>query len=226
MRLDFKCDSRHDADPSRSGYFPSGLPYDRLHAHGTDTRSIGPNEHLGRIDVSSDPRNTPSAAMPRASAAALDGRPAVDAVWDALEEASFAVVAYVTAAGEPRTSGVVYAMVDGRMLIVTAADSWKARTIRDDQLVSVTVPVRRGGLLSFLFPIPPASITFRPRTSVHPPGSVEIESLSKRLASLVPEQGRSSPHKGARCSSWASARPPVRHSTGPGSWSSSVPRTL
>lgn len=137
------------------------------------------------------------AASPAATAVAADG-PTVAAagadvteVWRALEKASFAIVAFVTPGGEPRTSGVVYAMVDGRMVVVTAADSWKARTIGDGELVSVTVPVRRGGLLSLVLPIPPASVTFRARTTMHPPGSVEIGSLSKRLASMVPVQRRS-----------------------------------
>jgi len=100
------------------------------------------------------------------------------------------VVAFVTPAGEPRTSGVAYAMVEERMVVVTAADSLKARNLHDGQLVSVTVPVRRGGVLSLLFPIPPASITFGARTIVHEPGSVDIAVLSRKLFSLVPEQRR------------------------------------
>jgi hypothetical protein len=54
----------------------------------------------------------------------------------------------------------------------------------------VTVPVRRGGLLSLLAPIPPATVSFHARTIVHPPGSLDIGSLSKRLQSLLPKDRR------------------------------------
>jgi hypothetical protein len=54
--------------------------------------------------------------------------------------------------------------------------------------VSVTVPVRRGGLLSLLFPIPPATISFHGRAVVHPPDTVDIASLSPELLSMVPPE--------------------------------------
>lgn len=113
---------------------------------------------------------------------------ASDQVWQALEKASYAVVSFVGADGEPRSSGVVYALVDRRLYVVTAADSLKARQLEDGQTVAVTVPLRRGGPLSLLFPIPPASVSVRARVTVHAPGSVDIESLSKRLARMLPEQ--------------------------------------
>ena len=115
-------------------------------------------------------------------------RLASDQVWQALDEASYAVVAFVGADGQPRSSGVVYAVVDRRIYVVTAADSMKARQLQDGQTLAVTVPVRRGGVLSLLFPIPPASVSFRARVTVHAPGSVDIESLSRRLARMLPEQ--------------------------------------
>ena len=55
------------------------------------------------------------------------------------------------------------------------------------QEVAVTVPVRRGGILALLVPIPPATITFHARATVHPAGSLDIGSVSKELAKLVPE---------------------------------------
>jgi hypothetical protein len=81
-------------------------------------------------------------------------------------------------------------MVDRRMYIVTARDSLKARQLRDEQTLAVTVPVRRGGVLSLLVPIPPATISFRARTTVHAAGTVDLETLSKRLARMVPDQRR------------------------------------
>ena len=35
-----------------------------------------------------------------------------DDIWTAIEHASFAVLAHTSASGEPRSSGVVYAVVD------------------------------------------------------------------------------------------------------------------
>lgn len=111
-------------------------------------------------------------------------------VWHELAKASFAVVSYVTPAGEPRSSGVVYKTVGRRLYLVVAAASWKARNIKTGGQVAVTVPVRRGGLLSLLVPIPPATVSFHARAIVHPAGEVEVEALSKELASLLPPERR------------------------------------
>ena len=111
-----------------------------------------------------------------------------DVVWKALAKASFAVVSHVNSDGEPRSSGIVYGVVDRHLYVAVAADGWKARQIATGQEVAVTVPVRRGGILSLLVPIPPATITFEARAIVHPAGSLEVTSLSKELAKLVPEE--------------------------------------
>ena len=50
-------------------------------------------------------------------------------VWRALDKASFAVLGYVTPAGEPRSSGVVYKTVGRRLYVAVAPDSWKAKHI-------------------------------------------------------------------------------------------------
>jgi hypothetical protein len=113
-------------------------------------------------------------------------------VWEALANASFAVESHVNPAGEPRSSGVVYGIVDHRLYVAVAADGWKARQIASGQEVAVTVPVRRGGILSLLMPIPPATITFRARATVHPAGSLDVRSVSSDLARLVPEERKAS----------------------------------
>lgn len=110
-----------------------------------------------------------------------------EAVWQALAKASFAVVSHVSDAGAPRSSGVVYGVADRRMYVAVAADGWKARQIVTGQEVAVTVPVRRGGILALLVPIPPATITFHARATVHPAGSLDIGSVSKELMKLVPD---------------------------------------
>ena len=113
-------------------------------------------------------------------------QPTTAEVWRQIERASFAVVGYVTPSGEPRSSGVVYATVGHRLYVAVGRQSWKARHVAADGRVSVVVPVRRGGLLSLLFPIPPATISFHAKAVLHPADSAEIRSLSTRLASLLP----------------------------------------
>lgn len=107
-------------------------------------------------------------------------------VWRALEKASFAVLSHVTPGGEPRSSGVVYGAAERTLYVVVAAGSWKARQIADGDVVAVTVPIHRGGPLALVVPIPPATVSFRTRATVHPPGSLGIESVSPALARLLP----------------------------------------
>lgn len=116
--------------------------------------------------------------------------PTTEQVWHELDKASFAVVAYVTPAGEPRSSGVVYKTVGERLYLAVAPTSWKARHIAENNRVSVTVPVHRGGVLALVAPIPPATISFHAKAIVHPAGSVKLESLSKELESLLPAERR------------------------------------
>jgi hypothetical protein len=112
-----------------------------------------------------------------------------DQVWRALAKASFAVLSHVTPAGEPRSSGVVYAVADRRLYVVVAPDSWKARHIAADPHVSVTVPVRRGGVLTLLFPIPPATVSFRASARLYPAGDPD-HPLPKQLSALLPADRR------------------------------------
>jgi hypothetical protein len=124
-----------------------------------------------------------------AAEAAGNGRTVAsgDEVWRTLARASFAIVTHVNAAGEARSSGVMYGVAGRRLYVAVAADGWKARQIATGQEVAVTVPIRRGGILSLLAPIPPATITFQARATVHPAGSLDIGSVSKELLKLVPE---------------------------------------
>ncbi|GAA4607427.1 hypothetical protein BJY16_006329 [Actinoplanes octamycinicus] len=115
--------------------------------------------------------------------------PSAQQIWKTLARRSFAVLSHVTPAGEPRSSGVVYTVSGDRMFVVVAKDSWKARHIAAHQLVSVTVPVRRGGLLSLVAPIPPATVSFPAVALVH---SGEILAELPRLAAVVPPERRAS----------------------------------
>jgi hypothetical protein len=113
-------------------------------------------------------------------------------VWHALAKASFAVLGYVTPSGEPRSSGVVYETVGRRMYVAVAPDSWKAKHIAASGRVAVTATVRRGGILSLVVPIPPATISFHATAVVHLPGSPQVRSILKELGSLLPAERRDS----------------------------------
>jgi hypothetical protein len=117
-------------------------------------------------------------------------RASSEQVWGELGKASFAIVSYVTPSGEPRSSGLVYGVASRHLYLAVAPQSWKARQIRDGQVVAVTVPVRRGGLLSLLAPIPPATVSFHARVIVHPAGSLDLGSVSKKLESMLPKERR------------------------------------
>jgi len=115
-----------------------------------------------------------------------DRRLTSEQVWRAIDRSSFAVLSYVTPAGEPRSSGVVY-KTSGRSLVVAVEPgSWKARHVAADGRVSVTVLVRRGGILSLMAPIPPATISFHGAAVVHQAGSPAARGLLDELGSLVP----------------------------------------
>jgi hypothetical protein len=122
----------------------------------------------------------------------MAAKAASEQVWRAITKASFAVLAYVTPDGAPRSSGVVYKAVGHRLVVAVAPDSWKANHIASDRRVAVTVPVRRGGLLSLIAPIPPATISFHGTAVVHPAGSPQARSVLDALGSLIPPKRRES----------------------------------
>src|SRR6266498_1923739 len=131
-------------------------------------------------------------AGPRDDGQSTAPRLTTERVWHQLAKASFAVLSHVTPAGEPRSSGVVYKTVGRQLYVAVAPDGWKARHIAANRRVAVTVPLRRGGLLSLVAPIPPATISFHATAIVHPAGSPAARSLSKELASLLPAERQAS----------------------------------
>lgn len=111
-------------------------------------------------------------------------------VWQVIVKASFAVLSYATPAGEPRSSGVVYKATGRRLYVGVAPDSWKAKHVAATGRVAVTVPVRRGGLLSLPASIPPATISFHGTAIVHPAGSPQATARLQELGSLIPKERR------------------------------------
>ncbi|GAA1699893.1 pyridoxamine 5'-phosphate oxidase family protein [Nonomuraea maheshkhaliensis] len=137
-----------------------------------------------------------TATDPR-DAAGADGRDLTprltsEQVWRELGRASFAVVGHVTPDGRPRSSGVLYTIADHRLYVVVAADGWKARHIGISGQVAVTVPVRRGGLMSLLAPIPPATVSFHGTAVVRPVGGLDDGTAGGKLVRMVPRERRAS----------------------------------
>ena len=81
-------------------------------------------------------------------------------VWSEVEEELFAVLGMVTAKGEARTIGVVYVVHDHKIYIVTGEDTWKARHIRSNPNVSITIPIAKRIPVMPWIKIPAATITF------------------------------------------------------------------
>jgi hypothetical protein len=135
----------------------------------------------GDGDIRTAPGDDPSPMAPPAT---------TEQVWRAVTKASFAVLSHVTPTGEPRSTGVVYKAVGRRLWVAVDPGSWKARHIAVNPHVALTVPVRRGGLLSLVAPIPPATVSFHATAIVHHAGSEEARSVAKELASLLPPERR------------------------------------
>lgn len=123
---------------------------------------------------------------------ANDARLTSEQVWKKVAAGSFAVIGYVTPRGEPRASGVVYKTLGRRLYVAVAPDSWKARHITVSGKVSVTVPVRRGGILSLVAPIPPATVSFHGTAMVYPADTAEARPLLEELGALLPTERRAS----------------------------------
>lgn len=123
---------------------------------------------------------------------AVRGRVDTEHVWREITKASFAIISHVTPAGAPRSSGVMYQVIGRRLYVAVDADGWKARHLAADPRVAVTVPVRRGGLLSLLAPIPPATITFHGSAVVHRTDAPEVTRIADRLTRLLPTEHQDS----------------------------------
>ena len=89
-----------------------------------------------------------------------------DLVWGELHKELFAVLGMVTAKGKARTIGVVYIIHDRKIYILTGEDSWKARHVRQNPNVSITVPIpKRIPFLPWV-KIPSATISFSGKAKV------------------------------------------------------------
>lgn len=98
-------------------------------------------------------------------------------VWKEMDKEVFAVVGMVTADNEARTVGVVYKVMDGKLVIGTGKDTWKARHIRQNPHVSVTVPIAKRVPIMPWVKIPQATITFAGEASVIEAGEAPEDKL-------------------------------------------------
>ena len=119
-----------------------------------------------------------------------ESRVSSDEVWRAIAKRSFAVLSWATPSGEPRASGVVYKATERRLYIAAAPTSWKTKHIAATKQAAVTVPVRRGGVLSLFIAIPAATISFPAHAVVHQPNSAEADALLDKLGSMLPPERR------------------------------------
>ena len=81
-------------------------------------------------------------------------------VWQVVNKELFAVIGMVTANDEARTVGVVYVVRDGKLYIGTGQDTWKARHIRSNPHVSITIPIAKRIPIMPWIKIPAATVTF------------------------------------------------------------------
>jgi nitroimidazol reductase NimA-like FMN-containing flavoprotein (pyridoxamine 5'-phosphate oxidase superfamily) len=109
-------------------------------------------------------------------------------VWQALEREIFAVLAWVTPRGEPRTAGIVYAAKDRRLYIATGLSSIKARHLARAPHVSLTVTVTKRIPLLPWIKIPAATITVQGLARVLPASAADPGIRARLLRGLTPTE--------------------------------------
>jgi len=89
-------------------------------------------------------------------------------VWNAIENELFAVLGMVTRDQESRTVGIVYIVNDRKFYIGTGLKTWKARHIKDNPNVSMTIPIAKRVPVMPWIKIPQATITFAGKAKIIP----------------------------------------------------------
>ena len=96
-----------------------------------------------------------------------------DEIWPHIEKWPFGVLSFVTPAGESRSAGVMYKVSNRALYVLTGCDTWKAKHIRSNPNVSMTVTIQR--LPVRIRMVPPAVITFSGAAEVVDISQVEPE---------------------------------------------------
>ena len=80
-------------------------------------------------------------------------------VWAEIQQNVFAVLGMVTANGEARTVGIVYVVDDRKLYIASERSAWKAKHVRRNPHVSLTVAIPKRVPFMPWIDIPAATIT-------------------------------------------------------------------
>ena len=108
-----------------------------------------------------------------------------DQVWEIVAKKLFAVLGMVTARGEARTVGIVYIEHDRKLYVGTRQSSWKARHVRQNPHVSLTIPIAKRIPLLPWFKIPAATITCAGTAMVLDPAEVDPEVCERLFRSMA-----------------------------------------
>lgn len=108
-----------------------------------------------------------------------------DQVWTEIETESFAVLGMVTAAGEARTVGIVYAVRGRKLYISSPRDAWKARHIQANSAVSMTIVIPKRVKFMPWIKIPPATVTLQGVGRVFEPQALPTEVVAAVLGADV-----------------------------------------
>ena len=109
-------------------------------------------------------------------------------VWEVIDKELFAVIGMVTAEGQARTAGVVYAVHQGKLVIGTGKDTWKARHITGNPHVSITIPLAKRIPIMPWIKIPAATITFCGTAHVFPAAEASPELLQAVFQHMADDQ--------------------------------------
>jgi hypothetical protein len=105
-------------------------------------------------------------------------------VWEVLGKQLFAVLGMVNAQNEARTIGMVYVARDYKIYMVTGKDTWKARYVKENPQVSLTIPIDKRIWIMPWVKIPAATITFSGQAAAHTLDEVDDGVLSALLRGL------------------------------------------
>ena len=109
-------------------------------------------------------------------------------VWQVIEKELFAVIGMVTAEGQARTVGVVYATHQRKLVIGTGKETWKARHIAGNPHVSITIPLAKRIPIMPWIKIPAATITFCGTARVYPAADASPELLQAVFQHMAKDQ--------------------------------------
>ena len=109
-------------------------------------------------------------------------------VWEVIEKELFAVIGMVTAEGQARTAGVVYAALQRKLYIGTGNETWKARHIAGNPHVSITIPLAKRIPIMPWIKIPAATITFCGNARLFPAAGASPELLRAVFQHMAEDQ--------------------------------------